>query len=213
MTPLPTTPLPQLATLSTAELVAEAQSGNRKALELLIKQIQKPIFVTLSQLLPERNDVLDLTQEVLVRVCRALPNLRNVNTFKPWLNRIITHLFYDELRKKQRRPQPLALDAPLGHSAEDASVATLLDRIPDTQPAPAEKAQLAELDEQIRQGIAALPEPFRTTLVLREFQHLNYEDIASLTQTSLGTVKSRLARARQRLQEHLAPYLRHEKDY
>jgi RNA polymerase sigma-70 factor (ECF subfamily) len=82
--------------------------------------------------------------------------------------------------------------------------------LPDTYPAPAEQAQLSELDEQIRQGIAALPEPFRTTLILREFQHLNYDEIASVTDTSLGTVKSRLARARQRLQEHLAPYMRHE---
>jgi RNA polymerase sigma-70 factor (ECF subfamily) len=208
MTPL--TPPLDITLLSTPELVVEAQNGNRKALELLIKQIQKPVFVTLSQLLPERNDVLDLTQEVLVRVCRALPSLRNANTFKPWLNRIITNLFYDELRKKQRRPDPVALDAPLSSSAEEASATALLDTLPDTYPAPAEQAQLSELDEQIRQGIAALPEPFRTTLILREFQHLNYDEIASVTDTSLGTVKSRLARARQRLQEHLAPYMRHE---
>jgi RNA polymerase sigma-70 factor (ECF subfamily) len=202
------TPL-DLALMSTPELVPEAQRGNRKALEHLIKQIQKPVYVTLSQLLPERNDVLDLTQEVLVRVCRALPSLRNANTFKPWLNRIITNLFYDELRKKQRRPEPLALDAPLSASAEEGLATALLETLPDTRPAPAEQAQLSELDEQIRQGIAALPEPFRTTLILREFQHLNYDEIASVMETTLGTVKSRLARARQRLQEHLAPYMRH----
>jgi RNA polymerase sigma-70 factor, ECF subfamily len=189
------------------ELVPLAQEGNRQALEALVKQVQKTVYITLFQLMPERPDVMDLTQEVLLRMCRSIHTLRNPRTFKYWLNRIITHLFYDELRRQQRRPAPLSLDAPIGEdSGSDMSAVT--QDIADTAPRPEQVLLGNELDRQINKAIGQLQEPFRTTLVLREFQGLNYEEIASLTQVNLGTVKSRLARARGKLQELLTPYVR-----
>lgn len=194
-----------LRALSTEELVVEAQAGSMPALEQLVSRYQKLVYVTLYQLAPERNDITDLTQEVLLRMCRSIKSLRNPKTFKYWLNRIITNLFYDELRKTPRQLKTISLDEPVYENEEDSSPAR---DIPDASDMPDKQALNSELDRKIQQAIQNLPEQFRTIIVLREIQGLSYEEIASLTETNIGTVKSRLARARLKLQEVLEPYLK-----
>jgi RNA polymerase sigma-70 factor, ECF subfamily len=194
-----------LRALSTEELVTEAQAGSMLALEQLVSRYQKLVYVTLYQLAPERNDITDLTQEVLLRMCRSIKSLRNPKTFKYWLNRIITNLFYDELRKTPRQLKTISLDEPVYEGDDDQSPAR---DIPDVSEMPDKQALNSELDRKIRQAIQNLPEQFRTIIVLREIQGLSYEEIASLTETNIGTVKSRLARARLKLQEVLEPYLK-----
>ncbi len=193
-----------LKALSTEELVVLAQNNSMAALEELVYRHQKLVYVSLYQLAPERNDITDLTQEVLLRMCRSIKSLRNPKTFKYWLNRIITNLFYDELRKTPRQLKTISLDEPLYDSDEDQSPAR---DISDTSDMPDKQALNSELDRKIQQAIQNLPEQFRTIIVLREIQGLSYEEIASLTETNIGTVKSRLARARLKLQEVLEPYL------
>jgi RNA polymerase sigma-70 factor, ECF subfamily len=122
-----------------------------------------------------------------------------------WLNRIITNLFYDELRKRPRQLSTISLDAPAFEFEEGAN--PLTQDIPDQKEQPEIRLLEGELDKKIQEAIAALPEQFRTMIVLREIQGHSYEEIASLTHANLGTVKSRLARARLRLQETLKPYL------
>lgn len=194
-----------LRTLATEELVVLAQQNQMSALEELVSRYQKLVYVTLYQLAPERNDITDLTQEVLLRMCRSIKSLRNPKTFKYWLNRIITNLFYDELRKSPRQLKTISLDEPVFEGDDDASPAR---DIPDVDDLPDKLALNSELDQKIRQAIQDLPEQFRTIIVLREIQGLSYEEIASLTETNIGTVKSRLARARLKLQEGLEPYLK-----
>lgn len=194
-----------LRALSTEELVIAAQSGSMLALEQLVSRYQKLVYVTLYQLAPERNDITDLTQEVLLRMCRSIKSLRNPKTFKYWLNRIITNLFYDELRKTPRQLKTISLDEPVYEGDDDQSPAR---DIPDASDMPDKQALNSELDRKIQQAIQNLPEQFRTIIVLREIQGLSYEEIASLTETNIGTVKSRLARARLKLQEVLEPYLK-----
>jgi RNA polymerase sigma-70 factor (ECF subfamily) len=194
-----------LKALSSEELVAQAQADSMAALEELVHRYQKLVFVTLYQLAPERNDITDLTQEVLLRMCRSIKSLRNPKTFKYWLNRIITNLFYDELRKTPRQLKTISLDEPAYETNEDQSPAR---DIPDASDMPDKQALNSELDRKIQQAIQNLPEQFRTIIVLREIQGLSYEEIASLTETNIGTVKSRLARARLKLQEVLEPYLK-----
>lgn len=198
-----------LRALSTEELVLRAQqeqsSGRMAALEELVARHQKLVYVTLYQLAPERQDITDLTQEVLLRMCRSIRSLRNPKTFKYWLNRIITNLFYDELRKAPRQLRTISLDEPVYEDDDDHAPAR---DIPDSNAVPERLALNTELDEKIQQAIRNLPEQFRTIIVLREIQGLSYEEIASLTDTNIGTVKSRLARARLKLQEVLEPYLK-----
>lgn len=196
------TPLHQL---ELPELVRLAQQDDMKAMEALVKKCQKSVFLAFRQLLPERpDDIADLTQDVLLRMCRSIKSLRNVETFHYWLNRIITNRYYDEIRKKGRPYTVVSMDAPL---SEDDSESSGPRQIPDKGPSPDQHALGCELDDHIRQAILELPEQFRMMIVLREQQGLSYEEIAALTNISIGTVKSRLARARLKLQEALKPYL------
>lgn len=191
--------------LATDELIILAQSGQLNALEELVSRHQRLVYVTLYQLAPDRNDINDMTQEVLLRMCRSIKSLRNPKTFKYWLNRIITNLFYDELRKVPRQLKTISLDEPVYNDDDDNSPAR---DVPDSSERPDKVALNSELDQKIQQAIQNLPEQFRTIIVLREIQGLSYEEIASLTNTNIGTVKSRLARARLKLQEVLEPYLK-----
>jgi RNA polymerase sigma-70 factor (ECF subfamily) len=118
------------------------------------------------------------------------------------LSRIATNLFYDELRKRKRINPPLSLDARL--SVDDGEMDW---EIASADPGPAEDMITREFYDQLRDAITDLPEAFRTTIVLREIEGMSYEEIAEITGVSLGTVKSRIARARQRLQGQLQAYL------
>jgi RNA polymerase sigma-70 factor (ECF subfamily) len=200
-----------LRSLSTEELVILAQEdgvNSLNALEELVNRYQKSVYVTLYQLAPDRNDTADLTQDVLLRMCRSIKSLRNPKTFKYWLNRIITNLFYDELRKSPRRLNTISMDAPVFEDEQESGGQPSTHDIPDFKDVPEKKLLNTELDRKIKEAIAHLPEQFRTIIVLREIQGLSYEEIASLTHSNLGTVKSRLARARLKLQETLQPYLK-----
>ena len=182
------------------ELVILSQKSDYKALEELIKREQKNIFATFAYLSKKRENIADLTQEALMRMSRGLVNLKNPKTFKSWLNQIVTNLFYDELRKSTRKPQLVSID----DGSEEGSYHT---QIPDSRHKPAEKAMCMELDKTIKNEIQCLPEHFRIAIILRELQGLSYEEIAVATHTSVGTVKSRIARARGKLQDGLKYYL------
>lgn len=182
------------------ELVILSQKSDYRALEELIKREQKNIFSTFSYLNKKAENISDLTQEALMRMAKGLVNLRNPKTFKSWLNQIITNLFYDELRKSTRKPQLVSID-------NDPETGGYCTEIPDNRHKPAEKAMSLELDQMIKNEIQNLPEHFRIAIILRELQGLSYEEIALATHTTIGTVKSRIARARDRLQEGLKPYM------
>lgn len=182
------------------ELVMLSQKSDYKALEELIRREQRNIFATFSYLNKKRENVADLTQEALVRMAKGLANLKNPKTFKCWLNQIVTNLFYDELRKTMRRPQTVSIDSSPDENGYQA-------QIPDYRHKPAEKAMSMELDAMIKNEIKNLPEHFRIAIILRELQGLSYEEIAEATHTTVGTVKSRIARARGKLQDGLKHYI------
>jgi len=182
------------------ELVILSQKSDYKALEELIKREQKNVFATFAYLSKKRENVADLTQEALMRMARGLANLKNPKTFKSWLNQIVTNLFYDELRKSTRKPVILSTD-------DDQGEKTYHTQIPDYRHKPMEKAMSVELDKLIKDEILCLPEHFRIAIILRELQGLTYEEIAAATQTNVGTVKSRIARARYKLQDGLKHYV------
>lgn len=182
------------------ELVILSQKSDYQALEELIKREQKNVFATFSYLSKKAENVADLTQEALMRMARGLANLRNPKTFKSWLNQIVTNLFYDELRKSTRKPQVISID----NESDDSGFTT---QIPDYRHKPAEKAMSSELDSMIKNEIKNLPEHFRIAIILRELQGLSYEEIAAATHTTVGTVKSRIARARGKLQDGLKNYI------
>jgi RNA polymerase sigma-70 factor, ECF subfamily len=187
------------------ELVERCQSGlrpDRVAFSELLRRYQSHVDRVLYHLAPDWDDRSDLAQEVWIRVYRNISRLQEPVKFRGWLSRIATNLFYDELRKRKRHQNPLSLDAPL--SMEDGEISW---EIASDDPRPDDSLTTQEFYQQLNTAIADLPEAFRTTIVLREIEGLAYEEIAEMTGVSLGTVKSRIARARARLQTQLQTYL------
>lgn len=178
---------------------------DKAAFAELVKRYQSYVERLLYHLAPDWSDRADLTQEVWIRVYRNLHKLQEAGRFKSWLGRITTNLFYDELRKRKRHQAPLSLDAP--RVLEDGELEW---EVPSEAPNPVDTLMTQEFYAELEQAIAELPEVFRTTIVLREIQGLSYEEIADITKVSLGTVKSRIARARHRLQKDLDLYLKVE---
>ncbi|BAZ42771.1 RNA polymerase sigma-E factor [Calothrix sp. NIES-4101] len=195
----------QVDKLSNHDLILRCQAGlrpDRAAFEELMRRYQTQVERVLYHLAPDWADRADLAQEVWIRVFRNISKLQEPSKFRGWLSRIATNLFYDELRKRKRVVSPLSLDAP--RSVDDGEMDW---EIAGDTPGPEEELTTREFYEQLREAIADLPEVFRTTIVLREIEGMAYEEIAEITGVSLGTVKSRIARARTRLQAQLQNYL------
>ena len=193
----------QYKKMSLEELVILSQQNNFKALEELIRRVQKEIFTTFSYLNKKRENVADLTQEALLKIAKNIHSLKKPKLFKSWSNQIVTNLFYDELRKTQRRPDFVSID----DENDEKNAITIKFQIPDKKCKPHEKCLSIELEQLIKEAIQDLPEQFRIAIILRELQGLSYEEIANVTNTSVGTVKSRIARARGKLQGELKSYI------
>ncbi|MBS1993794.1 MAG: sigma-70 family RNA polymerase sigma factor [Cyanobacteria bacterium SZAS LIN-3] len=188
---------------SDRDLVLACQKREPQAFEELVKRHQRTVYALIYQLAPDWDDTTDLAQEVFIRVWRSINNLRNPASFRSWLTQIVTNLFYDELRKRPRKLPTVSMD----DSATDEDGENPTRDIPDSSAMPEEKVLNKEISDVIRQAMLKLPEQFRTAIVLREVEGLSYEEIAVITQTEMGTVKSRIARARTKLQELLKPYI------
>ena len=135
---------------------------------------------------------------------KNIKSLKNPKLFKSWLGQIVSNLFYDELRKKQKSLNSVSIDSYwLNEDENDNCVLNIC----DNKLKPDEKTLGKELTDVIQTTICQLPEHFRLVIILRELQGLSYEEIAKITKTNVGTVKSRISRARNKLQECLKPYL------
>lgn len=195
----------QYKKMALEEVVYLATQSDFKALEELIQREQKNIFATFIYLSKKADNVYDLTQEALMRMAKGITNLKNPKTFKSWLNHIVMNLFYDNLRKINRIPPMISIDADDNNS--EKFMTNPQNYIPDKKCRPLEKCISNELDRIIKHEMQQLPEHFRVPIVLRELQGLSYEEIAEVTKTNVGTVKSRISRARCRLQNGLKDYL------
>lgn len=194
--------------LTNVDLILRCQQTARPdsaAFNELLRRYQSHVDKILYHLAPDWQDRADLAQEVWIRVYRNIHRLNEPVKFKGWLSRIATNLFYDELRKRKRVSHPISLDAP--RRMDDGEIDW---DIESGYPSPDDTLSTAEFYECLRLAIKDLPEAFRTTIVLREIDGLAYEEIAEITGVSLGTVKSRIARARAKLQAFLQPYLASE---
>lgn len=193
------------AQLSNNELVVRCQNQvkrDRVAFEELVSRYQRYVDKLLYHLASDWSDRADLAQEVWIRVYRSIHRLKEPAKFKSWLGRITTNLFYDELRKRKRFKGSVSLDAPRYSSDGQYDW-----ELPSGDPTPADTMMTQEFHDHLKKAMSELPEVFQKTIAMRELQGLSYEEIANITDVSLGTVKSRIARARQRLQEKLKIYL------
>lgn len=193
----------QYKKLKIEELIPLAQNDDFKALEEILRREQGGIFATFSYLSKSRENVADLTQEALLRVARNIKSLKKAQNFRSWLNQIVTNIFYDELRKTSRRPQAVSMD----DEKEEGVTFSIKDVIADKRCKPYEKCIRKEVEEIVKEKIMSLPDNFRVAIVLRELQGLSYEEISKATNANVGTVKSRISRARLKLQKELKNYI------
>jgi len=176
-------------------LIIYYQKGEISALEELLKRIQKNVYTMFSYLARDSQDVSDMTQEVLIRVAKGLKSLNEPSNFKSWLNHIVTNVFFDFGRKNSAEKN-------IDHD-EDKLLA-LRDKIGCE---PGEKCLFSEIDRIIKIALINLPKNLRIAIILREYEGLSYEDISKITNTTLGTVKSRISRARLKLQNELKDFI------
>ena len=176
-------------------IIKLSQEGDFKALEELIRRIQKNVFGMFSYLMNKRQDVADLTQDVLLKTAKCISTLKDTHCFKSWLNHIITNTYYDYTKK---------------HASDD-NVDFNEDKLMEIKDKigcePGEKCLFSEMDKIIKIALLELPENLRIAIILREYEGLSYNDISKLTNTTVGTVKSRIARARGKLQQQLKEFI------
>ena len=186
---------PDYKKISRNDIIKLAQNGDIKALEELIKREQKNIYAMFSYLTDKKQDVSDMTQEALLKTAKCIKNLKEPACFKAWLNQIITNIFNDYVKKH-------ASDKEI--DSDENKILELKDKLGCE---PGEKCFFAEIDKVIKTAILSLPQSLRIVIVLREYEGLTYEDISKITNTTLGTVKSRISRARTKLQEQLKEFI------
>ena len=178
-------------------LIQDALNGNLDAFNGLVLFYQDIAYNVAYRIMGEHGSAGDASQEAFISAYQKLDQYRG-GSFKAWLLRIVTNACYDELRRRQRRPvTPLEPELDDGETLEDPCW------IEDDSRSPEEMTEQAELDQAIQHCISELEDKFRAVLVLVDVEGLDYETASEVAGTPLGTVKSRLARARERVQECL----------
>jgi len=176
-------------------LIDAARQGDVGSFNRLVLSYQGMVYNVAYRILGDRDAAADATQDAFLSGFRAIGKFRG-GSLKSWLMRIVTNACYDQLRVKQRRPAT-SLDDLL--EFEPAPIRSLS----DPAESPEEHALRQELSSAIQVGIGALPPEQRVALVLSDVQGLSYREIAKVTGASLGTVKSRLSRARSKMRDFL----------
>lgn len=177
------------------EVISAVLKGNTDAFGVLVRRYQKRVYNLALRYCGDRQEAEDLAQEVFLRIFRALNTFRGDSLFSTWLYRIATNVCLDALRRQKNRPEPV-LDQPL-----ETDSGELERELVSPEPGPVHQVEAAELAAMIRQEVARLREPYRSTIVLRDLEDLTYDEIAQILNVSVGTVKSRLHRARSILRE------------
>ena len=185
--------------LADEELVRRVLSGEEELFEVLVRRYQTRIHSHVARMVGNRDDALDLSQEIFVKVFQALSRYNPEFKFSTWLFRIAGNAAIDYLRK--RRPRTVPLEQPI-QSGDREGVSTFEYKSPG--PDPFSELRNTERGEAISRAIAGLPPEFRELITLRHFTGLSYEEIAEIKRMPLGTVKNKLFRARAVLKEWLS---------
>lgn len=181
------------------QLVRKVRHGDRAAFDLLVIKYQSRVASIISRYVYDSQEVMDLAQETFVKAYRAIDRFRGDSAFYTWLYRIAVNTAKNYLEARGRRPQGSA-DAADAENFDDGT------RLRDTA-SPERELQRDQLQQELSRAIAALPEELRSAFLLREYDGLSYEDIARILECPIGTVRSRIFRARDAVDRQLGPIL------
>jgi RNA polymerase sigma-70 factor (ECF subfamily) len=178
-------------------LVERAKRGDVQAFEQLISQYEKKVFNTAYRLTGNYEDAADVAQEAFLRAYSSIPEFRGDSSFATWLFRIVHNACLDELRKRKRQ-RASSLDETV--AGEDGEMDRQL-AVADASDGPEQALERVEVQRTVQESISALDEEYRIVVVMRDIQGYSYNEIAAALGINLGTVKSRLNRARNALKE------------
>lgn len=196
-------PSQQIMDLRDEDLIALVQQGQRKPYDILVNRYKDRLFNFILRMVANPTKAEELTQETLIRAYINADKYREIAKFSTWLFTIATNLVRNDIRKEKRKPTTITLDP-----APDE------DRIPvdpaDLNSNPSDEIQRQELADIIALAASQIPEKYRTPFLLREIEEMSYEEIQEATGLKLGTVRSRINRARTRFRKAIKPLLKNE---
>ena len=184
-----------------SQLVLRVQRGDKRAFDLLVLKYQFRLQAIVARYIRDDHEVADVTQEAFIKAYRALPNFRGDSQFYTWLYRIAINTAKNYLVSKSRRPANSDID--IVDAEQFANNERLID-----ESSPENALFKDELEKVINDTLSSLPEDLRTALTLREFEGLSYEDIAAVMDCPVGTVRSRIFRAREFLDDSVLVLLK-----
>ena len=182
------------------ELVARVQRGDSKAFDLLVRKYQHRIVALIGRYVPDWSECQDVAQEAFLRAYRALGSFRGEAQFYTWLHRIAVNTAKNHLVANGRRPPTDDID--VADAEQYDSGIRLRDN--DT---PERELMRQQMEQTVMRAVEALPEELRTAITLREVEGLSYEEIAARMDCPIGTVRSRIFRAREAIEQELKPLL------
>jgi RNA polymerase sigma-70 factor (ECF subfamily) len=181
-------------------LVERVQQGDRSAFDILVVKYQHKVVKLVMRYVRDQAEALDVTQEAFLKAYRALPGFRGDSAFYTWLYRIAINTAKNHLVAAKRRPLDYDLDL------QNPDQYELHGRLKDSD-TPEGSLLSEEIRETVNQAIEALPNDLRTAIMLRELEGMSYEEIASAMECPVGTVRSRIFRAREAIDKRLRPLL------
>ena len=182
------------------ELVRRVQRGDGAAFDVLVRRYQHRIVALIGRYVSDWSECQDVAQETFIRAYRALPNFRGDSQFYTWLHRIAVNTAKNYLVAQNRRPPTDDVDA------ADAEQYDAGSRLRETA-TPEHELLRQEIELTVMRAVEALPEELRMAISLREVEGLSYEEIAARMDCPIGTVRSRIFRAREAIDQHLRPLL------
>ncbi len=181
-------------------LVQRVQLGDRKAFDLLVIRYQQRIIKLVSRYIRDRDDAMDVTQEAFIKAYRALKNFRGDSAFYTWLYRIAINTAKNHLTAKSRRPREADRFDTEGEPID-------LEELQKETETPEKILLVEEMKQTIFDTIEGLPDDLRTAIMLREIDGLSYEEIALAMDCPIGTIRSRIFRAREAIDMKLKPLM------
>jgi RNA polymerase sigma-70 factor (ECF subfamily) len=191
-----------------AAIVADLKAGSEEAYAWLIGEFQRPVYGLVYRMVSDPADAADTTQDVFLKVFRGMKSFHGESSLKTWIYRIALHEAANRKRWWFRHKAQETSIEPLESDGSAQADGAMQMALTDHSESPFDSVAHHEVQKRVDEELRKMPEPYRTTLILRDLEDMSYEEIAEVLQISLGTVKSRLTRGRQALKERLAPYVR-----
>lgn len=178
-------------------LIAKAKKKDGNAFETLVRTYEKTVYNVAYRLLPNEEDAKDMTQEVFIKIYKNIDKYNESAKFSTWVYTITYNTCIDEIRKRKNKTA-LSMDAKWETSEGEISI-----DLPDSSPSPEDVLMTKETKNEVQQAINRMNDEHKTFLIMRDIQDLSYNEIAEIASVSLGTVKSKISRARGQLKKIL----------